>query len=510
MTLGIDDADRRYLPRLQEALVEELYRRSAIPQFLIMPVLYMLYLLLENVVAQRPAIAWVFITIALVMVPRTAVIVGHKWLRRRYPDPRTRIRIFALGAAIVGFGLGLINLLSAPLVSVEQIVILALVAAGISSVNIVSMNPSLGSYFLSMLPNFGTIPLVLLIGPEMAHRNVFMIMVVINLIAVVIMATHVHVYVCKAILLRIKIDDGNAMLQSEIGERLTAERDLAHRNEELEALNERLTGAQSQLLQSEKMASIGQLAAGVAHEINNPIAFVRANLYSLSAYVTDILSVLDTAEEKQEPAFASAQGAATERPKIDAKFLREDIPALLSESIEGVTRVEKIVKDLKEFSHLDQAEWQKVDLHKGIESTLNVATHELRYHVDVIREYGELPLVECLPFQINQVFLNLLVNAAHSISGRGTITLTTGRSDDMVWIKIADSGKGIEPAHLKRIFEPFFTTKPIGIGTGLGLSVSYSIVRRHGGSIDVESEVGKGTTFTIRIPIVGQRPDKAQ
>jgi signal transduction histidine kinase len=485
MTLGIESKDQRYLARVKEALVDELYQRSAIPQFLFAPVLFLLYLLLQDVIAQRPAIAWVFAGIALVLLPRSLAILNHRRLRKRFPHPSTREWFFAIGAALVGIGLGLINLLAAKLVSVEQVAMLALIAAGTSSVNIVSMNPSLRCYFLSMLPNFGTIPILIWIGPEIAHRNIYVILVIINVLAVTIMATYMHINGCKAILLRIKVDD--------------AKQSLAQRNHELESLNERLADTQSQLLQSEKMASIGQLAAGVAHEINNPIAFVRANLHSLNGYVTDILSALDSVDRMQGVGRDAAPQA------VDTAFLREDIRALLTESIEGVTRVEKIVKDLKEFSHLDESDWQKVDLHQGIETTINVAAHELKYKVEIIRHYGELPLVECLPFQINQVLLNLLVNAAQSIEGRGHITLSTGHDGDDVWIKVADTGKGIEPQHLKRIFEPFFTTKPVGVGTGLGLSVSYSIVRRHGGSIEASSVLGEGTTFTVRLPVVGQR-----
>jgi signal transduction histidine kinase len=505
MALGIDPADRHYLPRLQEALVDELYQRSAIPQLLFVPVLVLLYLVLRGAIEQRPAIGWMFVVLACVMVPRMATILGGAWLRNRHANPSVRILVFAIGSAVVGIVMGLINLLAAPVISTEELVMLAIIAAGISSVNIVSMNPSLSSYFLSMLPNFGTIPIVVMLGPPMEHRNIFLILLVINIVSIMIMATYVHIHVCRAILLRIKVDDANAMLQSEIGERLLAERSLAQRNEELLSLNERLAGTQSQLLQSEKMASIGQLAAGVAHEINNPIAFVRANLISLKGYVGDMLSLVDA----QDPGRGNhpVAGATARTQTIDIDFLREDIPALLGESIEGVTRVEKIVKDLKEFSHLDEADWQKVDLHRGIDTTLNVAAHELKYKVEVIRDYGDLPLVECLPFQLNQVFLNLVVNAAQSIEGRGTLTISTGIDDDndWVWIRIADTGKGIEPAHLTRIFEPFFTTKPVGIGTGLGLSVSYSIVRRHGGNIEASSELGKGAEFTIRLPVVGRR-----
>lgn len=216
MTLGIDDADRHYLPRLQEALVDDLYRRMVIPQFLFIPVLVLLYLLLQDVIKQRPVIIWAFVGVLIVMVPRMITVLGHSWLRRRYADPRTRITIFALGAAGIGVGLGLINLLSAPFASVEQIAILTLIAAGNSSLNIVSMNPSLRSYFLGMLPNFGTIPLVVLIGPEMVHRNIFLILTVINLFGLILMATYVHISVCRATLLRIKVDDANAKLHFEI------------------------------------------------------------------------------------------------------------------------------------------------------------------------------------------------------------------------------------------------------------------------------------------------------
>ena len=160
-----------------------------------------------------------------------------------------------------------------------------------------------------------------------------------------------------------------------------------------------------------------------------------------------------------------------------------------------------LVRDLKGFSHVGDAEWQPVDLHEGLESTLNVVAHELKYKADLVREYGELPLVECMPFQVNQVFLNLLVNATQAMQSRGRITLRTGCDDEFAWVAVGDTGAGIEPAALGRIFEPFYTTKPVGVGTGLGLSVSWDIVRRHGGTIDVESVVGQGTTFTVRLPI---------
>lgn len=161
----------------------------------------------------------------------------------------------------------------------------------------------------------------------------------------------------------------------------------------------------------------------------------------------------------------------------------------------------RIVQDLRDFSRVDSPDWQWADLHAGLESTLNVVWNEIKFKADVVRDYGDLPEVECLPSQLNQVFMNILVNAAQAIPERGTITLRSGRESDGVWISISDTGDGMAPELRTKIFDPFFTTKPVGKGTGLGLSVSYGIVARHGGSIEVDSEVGRGTTFTLRLPI---------
>ena len=178
---------------------------------------------------------------------------------------------------------------------------------------------------------------------------------------------------------------------------------------------------------------------------------------------------------------------------------------MLGESQEGLNRVKKIVQDLKDFSHADEGSFDWADLHQGIESTLNIAANEIKYKADVIKAYGDIPQVECLPSQLNQVFMNLLVNAAQAMKGdpRGTITVRTGGSsgEEMVWVEIADNGSGIPKENLARIFDPFFTTKPLGQGTGLGLSLSYSIVQKHHGRIEVESEIGKGTTFRIHLPV---------
>ena len=279
--------------------------------------------------------------------------------------------------------------------------------------------------------------------------------------------------------------------------------DQKRRFEELRQMNQKLEEAHNQLLQSEKMASIGQLAAGVAHEINNPIGYVYSNLGTLEKYVQDTFSMIDLYEQAEGAISDDTVRARLKaaREKLDIGFLKEDLGALMSESKDGITRVKKIVQNLKDFSHVDSSdEWHFADLYKGLDSTLNIVHNEIKYKANVVREYGDLPEVECLPSQLNQVFMNLLVNAAHAIEERGTITVRTGRQGDEVWVEVADTGKGIAPEHLKKIFDPFFTTKPVGKGTGLGLSLSYGIVQKHHGRIEVQSEVGKGTTFRVWLP----------
>ena len=270
----------------------------------------------------------------------------------------------------------------------------------------------------------------------------------------------------------------------------------------LEELLSRVEEAQQQLLQSEKMAAIGQLAAGVAHEINNPVGFVNSNLGTLKTYINDLLGVIDAYEAVA--AGGDAAGIEKARKKADIDFLREDLPSLLAESQEGLGRVTKIVQDLKDFSRVDQAEYQLADLNAALESTLNVVWNELKYKAEVVRELGDVPEIECVPAQINQVFMNLLVNAAQSIETRGRITIRSGEENRHVWFEIADTGKGMTPEVCKRIFEPFFTTKPVGKGTGLGLSISYDIiVKKHRGRFDVTSTPGIGTTFKLWLPIHG-------
>ncbi len=292
-------------------------------------------------------------------------------------------------------------------------------------------------------------------------------------------------------------------LNSRLEEKLDTEAALKQEKQEQEALIKRLEAAHNQLLQSEKMASIGQLAAGVAHEINNPIGYVGSNLGTLRGYVDRLLNVLAAFEaiERELPEGSVRDRLATLKAESDLTYLKIDISELLAETGDGISRVRRIVQDLKDFSHADQGEWVLADLRKGLESTLNVVNNEIKYKARVVREYGELPALRCLPAQLNQVFMNLLINAAHAIEGQGTITIRTGVVNEEARVEIADTGKGI-PAHLlTRIFDPFFTTKPVGVGTGLGLSISWGIVQKHGGRIEVESEPGRGTTFRVVLPL---------
>lgn len=289
----------------------------------------------------------------------------------------------------------------------------------------------------------------------------------------------------------------------DITEHRTREIELYARNAELEIAYAKLEGAQERAIQSEKLASIGQLSAGVAHEINNPIGYINSNLSTLQEYVAHLLQVIEITSNavarSGDPAAVDELEEA--RRRFDLDFLVTDIGQLLVESREGIDRVCKIVQDLKGFSRRDQNEdWVKADIHKGLESTLNIAWNELKYKSEVIKTLGDLPLIECLPSELNQVFLNILLNAGHAIKERGIITVNTGCSEDEIWVSIGDDGEGIPEDVLPRIFDPFFTSRPQGGGTGLGLAISYGIVAKHHGTIEVTSVPGQGTLFLIKLP----------
>lgn len=284
--------------------------------------------------------------------------------------------------------------------------------------------------------------------------------------------------------------------------RLLAE--LESKNAELEAACCNLKESQKKMLQQEKMASIGQLAAGVAHEINNPMGFIMSNLNSLRKYMTRIPEFI----EFQSDALlngTSRDEVAEKRKALKIDYLLEDTQSLIKESLEGADRVKRIVYDLKNFSRVDQMELAQADINRVLDSTLNIVWNELKHKATVTKDYGEIPSITCNAGQLSQVFMNILVNGAQAITGFGEITITTRLSGERVLIVISDTGCGIPEEKLSRIFEPFFTTKEIGQGTGLGLSIAYDIVKKHGGEIDVVSEVGKGTTFTVVLPLEGDQ-----
>jgi signal transduction histidine kinase len=306
-----------------------------------------------------------------------------------------------------------------------------------------------------------------------------------------------------------KADDDHALvsrsldiMSDELNERNAA---LQREKDEQALLIARLEQAHNQLLQSEKMASIGQLAAGVAHEINNPIGFVNSNMHCLQASVASLLTLATKLQELAPalPAEAREQVHALLHAH-DLALLREDVTDVLRESQEGLARVKHIVQSLKDFSHPDQGVFGVADLHGGLRSTLAIVANDVRYRADVVTEWGDLPEVECILSELNQVFMNLLLNAAQAMpkERRGTIWVRTRRvGSDAVEVEIADNGSGIDAVNMGKIFDPFFTTKPVGQGTGLGLSLSYGLVQKHHGTISVESVVGQGTCFRIRLPL---------
>ncbi len=282
---------------------------------------------------------------------------------------------------------------------------------------------------------------------------------------------------------------------------------LEGQNKELEKAYAELQASQIHLLQQEKMATIGQLAAGVAHEINNPLAYIISNFKTLQKYVDRILAFLNDYDALLSK-FLSVGSPELEqieelKKKARLEFTTQDIGGLIGESLEGAERVKDIVQTLKSFSRIDShANKEPANINDGLENSMKVIWNELKYKATVNKEYGALPSITCFPQQLNQVFMNLLMNASQAIHDKGEITIRTWLDGQKVFISIADTGVGIPPDKISKIFEPFFTTKDVGKGTGLGLSIVYDIVvKNHGGSIDVQSEEGKGTTFTLQLPV---------
>lgn len=278
--------------------------------------------------------------------------------------------------------------------------------------------------------------------------------------------------------------------------------DLESRNSELASGKAELERLQAQIIHSEKMASLGQLAAGIAHELNNPVGFIYGNMDVLKDCLGSLTRLLAFYDEAELPEAITA-GAARVKADIDYEATIEDLNSIVCDCRDGAQRIRDIVQNLRTFSRLDEAEFKKTDLHEGIDSTLRLLS---RYYssdnITLIKNYGALPPIDAFSGQLNQVWMNLLVNAAQSVSGKGgDVLITTGVLEESVVVAIQDTGCGISSEHLNRIFDPFYTTKPVGEGTGLGLSISFGIVERHGGMITVDTQVGEGTIFTVTLPI---------
>jgi two-component system, NtrC family, sensor kinase len=265
---------------------------------------------------------------------------------------------------------------------------------------------------------------------------------------------------------------------------------------------------QAQLIQAEKLASLGQLAAGIAHEINNPVSYVTSNLNTLAQDVSWLVPLLRLQRELMEGREGADRGLSSEELKrlreqwgqTDTENLLTELPEIIQESLTGIRRITEIVQSLRSFSHADTGRPQSVDLNAELESTLRMVWNELKYKAEVIRDFEPLPLISCHPTQIAQVFTNLLVNASHAIERHGEIRIRTRLQGNEVMVAISDTGQGMTPETLSRLFTPFFTTKPRGQGTGLGLSISRDIVVRHGGRIEAQSTPGQGSTFTVYLP----------
>jgi len=298
----------------------------------------------------------------------------------------------------------------------------------------------------------------------------------------------------------------NQELASEIAERIKQEESLRKTQAELVQAYAELNTANVLALQREKLASIGQMAAGVAHEINNPVGFINSNLNTLNKYVERLIEFGDAQAAVIRASLdeAASAGLLEKRRKLKIDRIVTDAAQLIKESLEGAERVRRIVQDMKSFARTDEEERGDVDLHKCLESNINLVWNELKYKATLHREYGEIPPVRCNVQHLSQAFVNLLVNAAHAIDKTGEITVRTWQGAGSVFISISDTGCGIPAENLKRIFEPFFTTKEPGKGTGLGLSIVYNMVKKNDGEITVDSVPGKGTTFTVKIPAIAR------
>jgi signal transduction histidine kinase len=279
---------------------------------------------------------------------------------------------------------------------------------------------------------------------------------------------------------------------------------LLAKNDELKKILDELQETQSQLIQTEKMAGLGQMVAGIAHEINNPVSFIYGNIQHVQNYAQDLLELVSLYQQHYPESIPEIQDWIK---KIELEFISEDLSKILLSMTNGTERISNIVLSLRNFSRLGETDMKDVDLHEGVESTLLILNYKFSNGIDIIRKYSDLPLVSCFPGLLNQVFMNILSNACdallsqESLVRKQIIIQTEKLVENQICIKIGDNGSGMPSEVQSKIFDPFFTTKPVGKGTGLGLSICYKIIEKHNGKITVVSEVGKGTEFTIILPI---------
>ena len=295
--------------------------------------------------------------------------------------------------------------------------------------------------------------------------------------------------------------------------------DLSVALDDLESTMKNLRESQAQLVQSEKMASLGQMVAGVAHEINTPLGYARGNarivrntlgeIRGLCATQGKALGLLTAANASEEEITGAIAEAEAQRQNLNPDELMGDLESLLLDADHGLVQIADLVSSLKDFSRVDRSRNDLFDLNAGIDSAIKICNNQLKNRVEVVREFGTLPEIECSPSQVNQVFLNLINNAGQAIDGEGRITIRTATEKGGVVVSVSDTGCGMSEEVKKRIFEPFFTTKPVGQGTGLGLSIVFRIVEEHHGRIEVDSKPGAGTTFRVHLPLAQPRTAEA-
>jgi signal transduction histidine kinase len=322
--------------------------------------------------------------------------------------------------------------------------------------------------------------------------------------------------VSEAVTRKELIKEKNKELKQEVFKRKAAEKKLFEYNKNLESIIKektqnlektlkRLKTAQSQLVHSEKMASIGQLSAGIAHEINNPLGFIKTNFVALKQYADEVIKLLQEYEKLESAPYDDFDNLVKNihrlKEEVDFNFIKEDLDSIFSETKEGIERILSIIADLKFFAHKEQDEKALVDIHNCIDSTLNVIHNEIKYKAEIVKQYSNLPKIKCYPQRVNQIITNLIINAAQAIEKTGTITIKTYIENNFCVIKISDTGEGIPDNVKDKIFDPFFSTKPVGKGTGLGLHVVYDLVKKHDGKIKLDSQEGKGTSFFIYLPL---------